>query len=389
MDLFSRDDLRALLCAPQAPCVSLFIPTHRGGAPDDLTRWRRCLGQAGDMLVEHGCRPAQARELLLPGRDLLEDFAFWKSQGDGLAFFLAEGFQRRWRLPLAFEERVTVGRYFAITPLLPLLAGNGQFFVLALSQNSVRLLQGTREMVSPMALPDVPQDLKEALARHDVDEPLTFHSHPVAGLGRKGVIFHGHGVGIDDHKADLERYFRALDHGLRRVLRGERAPLVLAAVEYLQPIFRRVCTYPGLLPQGLQGNPDRSSDRDLHARAWPVVEPLFGRDRARELALFDQLDGTDRAADSVERVVPAACRGAVEVLFLAPRPITGRLLEPSGEVELHEPAQPGDEDLLNLAAIHTLRHGGTVYTMPADQLPGGSSLAALLWLPLARHAGKA
>jgi hypothetical protein len=386
MKPFTRDELRALLGTHQAPCLSIYLPTDRGGAGDRAC-WRRCLGQAEQALIEHGWRAAQAREFLRDAHALLEGPAFWKAPGDGLAFFLAEGFQRHYRLPLTFTERVVVGRHFTITPLLPLLSGNGKFFVLALSQNAVRLLQATRESASPVALPGVPKDLEEALARHDVDEPLTFHSHPAAGLGRKGAIFHGHGVGIDDHKDDLLRYFQAINRGLAPLLRGERGPLVLMAVDYLQPIFRRACGYPGLLPEGLEGNPDRLSDHELHELAWPLVEPLFRRDQDRALALFRQLHGTGLAAVAVEEVASAACRGGVETLFVAhARTLLGWLDEATGAVEVHEPAWPGDEDLVNRAALDTLRHGGTVYEVPAGDLPDGSPLAALFWLPLGRHA---
>jgi hypothetical protein len=43
---------------------------------------------------------------------------------------------------------VVVTDRFHIKPLLPLLSGDGRFYVLALSQSEVRLLQGTRYSVS-------------------------------------------------------------------------------------------------------------------------------------------------------------------------------------------------------------------------------------------------
>jgi hypothetical protein len=386
MDLFTREDLRELLGERTGVCLSLFLPTRRGGGEGDPVRWRRCLAQAEQALIERGLRGAQAREFLRPAARLLEEPAFWKGQCEGLAFFLAEGFQRGYRLPLHFEERTVVCRHFALTPLLPLVTGNGRFFVLALSKNHVRLLQATRDRVAGVELKGVPASLAEALARHDVDEPLTFHSHPAAGLGRKGVVFHGHGVGIDDAKDDLLLYFRAIERGLHRVLRGERAPLVLAAVDYLQPIFRQVCGYAHILPAGLEGCPDRLSDQELHERAWRLVEPAFHQEQERARSLFEQLDGTVWAADGVERVVPAACRGLVETLFVsADREVWGRFDPPPDEPILHEPAEPGDEELLNLAAVGTLRHGGTVHVLPADRMPGGSTLAGIFWLPLAHH----
>ena len=60
----------------------------------------------------------------------------------GLALFLAEGFFRRFRLPTAFVETVAVNRRFMVNPLIPLLSERDLFFVLALSQNQVRLLRG-------------------------------------------------------------------------------------------------------------------------------------------------------------------------------------------------------------------------------------------------------
>jgi hypothetical protein len=57
-------------------------------------------------------------------------------------------------------------------------------------------------------------------------------------------------------------------------------------------------------------------------------------------------------------------------------------------VTLHEPPQPGDEDLSNLAAIHTLSHGDTVYALPGQEMPTGSPLAGIYHLPLPKHAGK-
>jgi hypothetical protein len=51
MDLFTRADLRALLAERAGPCVSLFLPGHRGGAEADPIRWRVLLHQAEQRLT--------------------------------------------------------------------------------------------------------------------------------------------------------------------------------------------------------------------------------------------------------------------------------------------------------------------------------------------------
>lgn len=91
MDLFNRDDLKSVLADHSSPCISLFMHAHRGGAEQDPIRWRKQLAEAEERLVEAGWRAADVRDMLAPGRRLLEDSTFWNNQSDGLAAFLAPG----------------------------------------------------------------------------------------------------------------------------------------------------------------------------------------------------------------------------------------------------------------------------------------------------------
>jgi len=387
MDLFTRDDLKTLIGEHPSPCISLFMPAHRSGAEEDSIRWRKHLAEAEERLAKAGRRAAEVKELLQPGRRLLDDIELWKNQSDGLATFLAPQFLRLFRLPLSFQDKVVVANRFSITPLLPLLTGNGRFFVLALSQHAVRLLQGTRYSVSEVDLKGVPGSLAEALLTHEAMQPFSFFGRRAGeGAGSWGGIFHGHGVGIDDSKEELLHYFQKIDRGLHPLLREEEAPLVLAAVDYLQPIYRQANTYAQLLEQGVEGNPDRLSGRELHDRAWPLVQPLFEAEQQRAAAQYRQLAGTEHASGDLEAVVAAAYEGRVETLFVALGREAGGIFDPtSGRVEQHKEAPFGDVDLLDLAAAHTLSHGRTVYAVEPEQVPSKTDVAAIFCLPLPKH----
>lgn len=39
---------------------------------------------------------------------------------------------------------------------------------------------------------------------------------------------------------------------------------------------------------------------------------------------------------------------------------------------------PGDEELIDLAAVETFKNGGRVYAVNPDEVPGGGVLAAVL-----------
>lgn len=388
MDLFQRSDLRDLLAEHERPCLSLYMPTHRGGSEEDPIRFRKLITAAEERLTASGLSAPEARTFLEPLQSLLKDEFFWRHQSDGLAVFLSRDLQRVFRLPCPFQEELQVGGLFLVSPLLPLLQGDGRFFVLALSQNGVRLFQGTRFTISPIDLRGVPQTLAEALATHDRDEILTFHGRPTSGRGW-GAIFHGHGVGIDDEKNDLLRFFQKIDRALHTVLREEHAPLVLAAVDYLQPIYREANTYPGLVANGLDGSPDHLGEAALHDRAWKIVEPGFREHIQQACSRYHEAAAAGKATADLSKVVMAAYRGELETLFVALDQHRWGVVDPArGEVTLHEESQPGDGDLSNFAAIHTLRHGHVVYALPADKLPVRSCLAGIFHLPKPPHSGR-
>ncbi len=384
MDTFTRNDLQELIAERPGPCVSLYAPVQPGGSEQDPIRWKNLLRRAEAELTAAGTRGPEARNLLGPAAWLLEDESLWHSGGAGLAVFLAPGFGRHYRLPTRCPERAEVGRRFDVRPLLPGLAESGRFYVLALSPGGVRLVRGTPHSAERVNLSG-PANLAEALRAHDTDEPLTLHTFG-PGPGPRRAVFHGHGVGIDDAKDDLLRYFRIVDRALHPVLKDERAPLALAAVEYLLPIFRQACRYPHLLPTVLPGNPDRLSERALAERAWPLVEAVMRRDGRDALAVYRRLAGTGRTSAEATEIVPAACAGRVEAVLVAlGRDVWGRFDSASGRAEAHAAKEPGDDELTNLAAVSALRHGRAVHVLPPEEMPGGAALAAVFPLPLAKH----
>jgi hypothetical protein len=225
------------------------------------------------------------------------------------------------------------------------------------------------------------------LLTHEARQPFSFFGRRAGEVaGSWAGIFHGHGVGIDDAKDELLHYFQKLDRGLHPLLREEKAPLILAAVDYHQPIYRRANTYARLLEGGVAGNPDRLSNKELHDRAWPLVRPVIEEAQRRAAAQYRQLAGTGHTSDDLEAVVAAAYGGRVETLFVAlDRPVWGVFDASAGRVERHERALFGNVDLLDLAAAHTLRHGQTVYAIEPKQLPGGTDVAAIFCHPLPKH----
>ena len=172
MRIFTREELRTLVESSQAPCVSIYLATHRLPTENqqDRTRLKNLLRQAHESLLTYGLRTAEAEALLLPATRLLEAIPFWKDKRDGMALFISPGIFRQYQLPTSFEPLVVVAHRFHVKPLLAFLGGN-QFFVLALSQNAVRLFEGSPFGLSAIDdLEGVPKSLADALKYDPSDQ---------------------------------------------------------------------------------------------------------------------------------------------------------------------------------------------------------------------------
>lgn len=381
MHTIGMNDLRTLIAPQRGPCVSIFLPTHVFGeaGQQDAPRLKNLLDQAEERLVETGMPTAKARKMLQPARELPDDPAYWNGRSHGLAVFVAPEEFMHFRLPLAFDESVFVGQRFLIRPLLPLLSGPTRFFILVLSQNKVQFFEADRQRIELVEIPNLQAKKEEALNYTSVDRGTQAHSAMHGRLGKQAAVFHGQGGEPDTRKDEIEHYFRMVDAALHPLLREQQAPLLLVGVDYLLPIYRRVNRYPQIVDAEVHGNCDYLTPHKIHERAWPTVESVVDRAHLVAAARYERTAGTEKAASDLRKILPAARAGRIEILLIdqaAQR--WGITSSESDKVQVHQARQPGDDDLLDLAAVETLHHGGKVYAVKPEEMPVRESAAALL-----------
>jgi Bacterial archaeo-eukaryotic release factor family 7 len=205
MSLLSINELGTLIGRRWGVCMSIFMPTHRTSpeTKQDRIRFKNLLREAEKRLITSGLRSSEAKKLLTPAKTLLKDNLFWQYQADGLAVFISPEVFRYFHLPFRFEELLVVTDRFHMKPLLHLFTNDVRFYILALSQNEVRLFQGTRHGISEIEPEGVPGSMKEALKYDEPEKQLQYHTRTPGGTGQRAAIFHGHGVGIDDAKDNI------------------------------------------------------------------------------------------------------------------------------------------------------------------------------------------
>jgi hypothetical protein len=377
MNILTKNGLKSLMRMRRGPCVSIFMPMQRVG-PDTQQHsieFKNLLREAEEHLSAYGLRAPEARQMLEPAASLLRDGPFREHRGDGLALFLSPEMFHCYVLPLVFKESVIVANRFHIRPLVPFFSGDGRFYVLALSQNKVRLLQGSHYSVNEVDLSGVPENLAQTLRDDDSWKDLYMHSGGSGGGGQYSAVAHGHQV---DTKKNLLRYFRQIDNGLHDLLREERAPLLLAGVDYLHSMYTEVNTYPHLMKAGVSGNPEHLSSEKLHEQAWAVVIPHFQKGKQEAMDRYKDLAGTNRASNSIGEIVPASHGGKIELLFISPDFQQWGTFDPdTSEIHMHKKEKPNDEDLFELVTIQTLLNKGTVYVVEPEHMPDAGSVAAV------------
>lgn len=365
------DELVTLTGHAPSGRMSVYLPTHRSGRDvgQDAVRLRHLLRSAADEITDG--------DLLTTVRALEENGTVPPPGFAGVALFVEPRSARLVGLAEPVHELWTVSDRYHITPLIEAVHRRLEFDVLALSRHAVRLIHVTGSTAEQVAVPDLPAGMTDALRWDDRERQLQSHAAGRTGAGTVAAAFHGQGGSADTRLADLERYLHLVDHAVDASRAGSDRPLVLAGVDDIVAVFRRVTRGTHLVDGHIAGNPDQQRDDELAERARPLLPrpTAAAEQRARDAFLA----GAAATVDTVEQAVVAAAAGQVETLFIAAgRPLWGRYRDGHVLIERHDERQPGDHDLADVAASETLRHHGTVHIVDGDDVPGGGTAAAIL-----------
>lgn len=387
METLALDQIKGLAEQTQSPSISIFLPTHRAGedTQQDPIRFKTLLREAELRLLDKGMGPREVSALLQPAQALLDEAYFWQHQREGLAVFIAPDDFHYYHLPFRVEELLVIARSYYATPVLPLFTNNGHYYILAISQNEVRLFEGTRYSVGQIDLPDgTPESLDEALKSDDPEKQLQFHSGTSQGTSQGGVrssMFHGQGPGDEEQEDRIEGYLNLVDAALKEIFREKQEPLILAGVDYLLPIYHKVSEYANIMKEGITGSHEHLRPEELQEQAWPIVEPYFRQEMETVVEQYRQLAATGKATDSIEEIVTAAFYGRVDKLLLVVDTQVWGIFNPdTGNVVHYQEAQSKEDDLalLDFAAMQTLQKDGNVYALSQMEMPTNSPIAAVL-----------
>ena len=267
------------------------------------------------------------------------------------------------RLPNRPKPLAEVADRFHLTPLIRAMTSPHDVFVLALAEESVRLIHAFANF-PPVRLqvPDLPKSAEEATRRP------SFHVR----APRRRL------QNLEGEKVLLQQYVRKVEHAIHAVLAGQSAPLVLAASEPLSSMFRAANTYPRLAAEMIEGNPDTLTDAELEEAAIPILDRLYSRELKAVIARYDELKPR-RATTDVSYAAHAATAGAIEQLLVdLDAVIPGLVSDIDGSVIYSASDDAETYSVVDEVARRALYTGAKVMGARKEELPDRAPLTAIL-----------
>ena len=369
-DIPTKADIERIAGYREPGCVTIYLPTGTTPAEADRARieLKNHLAQALKALEHDGIPRKRIAAVQTEGDALLENREFWRYQSRSLAVFLDSEVSETFRLPNRLGSSCDISDRFYVKPLLRAHAFPQTAFILALSQNAVRLIRATPDRpAEQVEVPGLPRDAAAA-----------------AGLASiSGRSPDGRLQGSEGQKVRILEYVQAIDRALRPVLANSSDPLILAGAEPSAGIFRGANSYPHLVEETIAGNPDDKTDEELAAAARGVLDRLYEATTAQLREDFEARIAAGTAHTDLSDVARAATYGAVDALILdIDRRVPGTVDEETGAISFADSDTPGNYGVVDEILRRALASKAKVYALRAEDVPGGGAVAAGVRFPV-------
>lgn len=356
-DLIEHRDLASVtIYLPSSP-----VPVERESLQFQL---RQLAIEADEKLKSAGVDADSRRAIAAAHEALQGDREFWDSQAHSLALFLSPQHTFAFTVANSLPKLLAIGDRFDVGPLIRAVSFPQRAHVLTLTESSVHLYElDAEQRATEVPLPELPKDLGDVLWR----DPHGGSKDRIREEGATGP------------RIERERYCTLVQEEVLKVINGSGDPLILCASSDLEPAYRAVNKYSGLLEQGIAQHPNSQSAADLDRQARDILDAVYAQRLADWRAQFHDLRGAGRAVSQLTEVARAATAGSVsELLFdLDATTLEGHVDE-AGAIAPAETRSATTYGLIDELAARVLRSGGTVKAVRREDLPDDNPVAAIL-----------
>jgi hypothetical protein len=368
--------LLELLRPQEAPCISLYQPTHRKHPENqqDVIRFKN-LTKAVEESLRQKYPNRDVRGLLEPFHDLAGKAEFWNHARDGLAVLASPSHMNIFAVQRTMPELAVVADSFHVKPLLRHLQSADHFHVLAVSRDRARVYAGDRYVLDEESLDASFPTRQDQVITPPSSEPGVAVASSSGGVGSPKMM---RGMGSDKTDSDTEKFFRAVDRAMiEHFSKPTGWPVVVACLTEHIGMFRGISHNPNLVPDHVAGNPEALSTDELRKQVWKVLEPHYLARLEKLKENFGTAAARQQGSGDLSDVARAAVAGRVGTLLVeSEKVLPGQLDRNTGAIQSGDLKSPHVEDMLDDLAEMVLLKGGEVVVVPSDRMPTKTGLAA-------------
>lgn len=330
-------------------CITLILNTHRTG-PDnqkDPIVLKNLVREAEErLLTSEDKRVAQA---LIQRLKELADGIDHNHNLESLILFVNEEIADFVRLPIAVEDRVIIDYTFATRDLVRALHLQANYFVLVLSQQTVRLIEAFNDSL----VQEVGQPFPIENTRH-----YTTNQAELSNAPRLSSL--------------MAEFFNQVDKELNQVRKEHPLPVLICTEESNYHEYLKVADEKrSILAPYLNGNRLDQTAQAIVSAAWEVVKPQVEQtNRAQKEALREAVNSGTFLSD-LNDIWNAMLEGRIQTLFIEeglfhPARISGREVQLVSEEELSD--KEVVDDVYDEFIETNMNYGGDVVFLPRGEL---------------------
>ncbi len=366
-------DFNDLFHHQESPSVSIFIgndetwPQNRRAMMALKSKLDKAKAQMEAIGVDSP-KILQRMEDLIPWT---EEGNLWKDIKGSIALFISPSKTFLYEVDIALKDSVHVGNFFDIRALLN-LNNFRPFYLFKTSQKGNELLYVDLETHKEIKLEDMPHNFEHFNKYDDPEETLQAHTFRNP---------HGHGMAKDHRKERIERYAGVIAHSLSKKLHSsDKEPLIIIGPNSLVAMVKsKLDLHPN--------SEVHIINKELHEPISSLVKEMRGwmlelaQKHEQEYVAENLKDykNLPLAESKVEDIVRHAYEGKIDELYVKKQDyVWGQYSLDDLEVKAFNFHKEGTEDLLNVALIQTLRHGGRVHLVDESTLKVPDHAVAIL-----------
>ncbi|WP_343702298.1 hypothetical protein [Chitinophaga sp.] len=372
----SKDDLAALAGYTADCCITLVMPTHRAGMEvneqQDGIAFKTILQSVQQQLLQQGMRTDEVEPLLMHAFALANDETFWRRQLNGLAVFIAPDVFKYMKLPYAAEQQQYIQQTFDVSPLLPLFTAHEAFFVLVLNKRKAELFEANIFGMKKIRVKEFAMGIDDMVRSEGALQDNMDNT--------EGTAFHGEGTGKPTDRSNISMYMDEADQLMwNEALSTRQAPLLLAGVESLLPVYHHRSRYQHIADTYLPGNFEEENIQSLCTEARKKLQPYLEVRLQKALDRYNNSIATRLTSSMPETVIPACFYARAEVLFVQKGyHLWGHFNAMDNQLALRDVAEEGDVCMVNAAAVNAYLNGAEVFLLDKERMPNGAAIAALM-----------